>query len=73
MSTVAVSPVALALSAENPMLLAGTCPCGEPAAPGQIWTTEWYDRHGMVEYFVVTWLCPAHRARKVGRGHLGVT
>lgn len=70
MTTLAISPIAVAMKGER--LLSGTCPCGEPAAPGQVWTTEWYDRHGMVERFVVTWLCAQHKARVAGRGWLGV-
>jgi len=44
----------------------GECPCGAPAAFGQIWVTEWYDRLGLVEDYVVTRLCADHRARKLG-------
>jgi hypothetical protein len=49
----------------------GVCPCGEQAIPGQNWTTTWYDRHGLVERFVVTQLCSKHKARTAGRGWPG--
>lgn len=44
----------------------GVCPCGEPAAFGQIWATEWYDSTGLVEKYIILTLCAAHKARRHG-------
>lgn len=45
------------------------CPCGNPAALGERWITEWFDASGIAEYWVVVYLCADHRARHWGEAH----
>lgn len=66
MTTVQASPLAMGQRGEIIPDTPKVCPCGMPAAPGQSFVTEWYDRVGLIESYVLIHLCNEHRARVRG-------